>query len=134
MSDTKQRQIYAIVLLTLPLKLSVLLTMYYSISVYRALHPLCKQYHMLILFFLYDFRGTLQADKQRLCGRQITHSAACGWLVSVPAVLTNPCQLNVNQGRIKHATHTAGKVPVLRPVRKLSSVRTDNENKNRPVS
>lgn len=36
---------------------------------------------MLILFFLYDFRGTWQADKQRLCGRLIRRCAACGWLV-----------------------------------------------------
>lgn len=62
---------------------------------------------MVILFFPCDFRGMWQADKQRLCGRLIRRCAACGWLVNVPALPTNPCQLNVNQGRIKHAAHTA---------------------------
>lgn len=67
---------------------------------------------MLILFFLNDFRGTWQADRQGLCGGLIRRCAACR-LVHVTAPPTNRCQLNVNQGKIKHATHTACQVCAL---------------------
>lgn len=60
---------------------------------------------MLILFFVYAFRETWQAGKQRLCGRLIRRGATCGWLVDARVLPTNPCQLSVNRGRIKHATH-----------------------------
>lgn len=62
----------------------------------------------LILSFLYDIAGR---HTQRLCCSLIRHRAACGWLLNIPALLTNPCQLNVNTGGIKHATHTAGQNP-----------------------
>lgn len=99
---------------------------------------------MLILCFLYDFRGTWQADKQRLSGRLIRCCAACGWLVNVPALPTNPCQPTLNQGRIKRATHTAGQAPLLwqslfQVVNDLTWCRQKaksktQENKNTPVS
>lgn len=40
-----------------------------------------------------------------------------GWLVCVPALPTNPCHLNTNQGRIKHATRCRpGALTVAKPV------------------
>lgn len=56
---------------------------------------------VLILFLLYDFRGTWQPDKHGLCGRRIRSCAACGWLVTY--LLSPPTP---NTGGIKHATHT----------------------------
>lgn len=50
---------------------------------------------MLILFFLYDFKGT----QQRLC-------AACCWLVNVPALPANHCQLNIKASlNMQHTLH-----------------------------
>lgn len=106
-------QIYAILPLRLPLKL-LWPSELCGITVYQFTEHYITNANtvpMLILLFLYDFRGTWQADKQRLCGKPIRRCAACRWLVNVPAVPTNRCQLNVNQGNTKHATLQACPVP-----------------------
>lgn len=56
---------------------------------------------MLILYFLYDFRGTWQADQAEALW-QTDKMLPRGWLVCIPALPTNPRHLNINQGRIKH--------------------------------
>lgn len=116
-------QIYAILPLRVPLKLCCVSLSCCGITVYQFTEHYITNANtvpMLILLFLYEFRGTWQADKQRLCGKLIRRCAACHWLVNAPAVPTNRCHLNVNQGKIKHATPTAGQpgaLAVAKPVR-----------------